>query len=304
MSTHRTSGGSTVVFDYVKGFANRRAQLIAASLVAVTVVVLSPATAQAQDDPNPGALTLTAGVDALPGTPYVFRGIVQESDPKITLWPYADLGISLYSGEGVVKAVTANLGMWNSLQNGSSGAAGPSRRAHYEQDFYGSLGLSFGRGVNVASTYTAYRSPNGMFGKVEEVSVKLSHSSRLAPYGVVAKELSGQADAGSTPGTYMELGVGPSFGLGRGITLAFPLKVGISLENYYEGPSGDQRLGFVDAGTVLTVPLSFLPATLGAWNIHGGAEMLYYPGGDSLLRHLNAGSSQRVVGLIGFGVSY
>ena len=43
-------------------------------------------------DPNTGALTFTGGLDV--PTKYVFRGIVQEADSKLTLFPYGDLGIA------------------------------------------------------------------------------------------------------------------------------------------------------------------------------------------------------------------
>ena len=46
-------------------------------------------------DPNTGALTFTAGLDA--PTKYIFRGINQEpGDSKLTLFPYGDLGIAFY----------------------------------------------------------------------------------------------------------------------------------------------------------------------------------------------------------------
>ena len=62
----------------------------------------APAAAQAPaeaSDPNPGPISFTGHLDALPGTPYIFRGILQEANPKLTLWPAADIGISVYSGE-------------------------------------------------------------------------------------------------------------------------------------------------------------------------------------------------------------
>ncbi len=70
-------------------------------------------------DPNTGALTFTGGLDV--PTKYVFRGIVQEADSKLTLFPYGDLGISFYSGEGAIKSASVNFGVWNALLTGSSG---------------------------------------------------------------------------------------------------------------------------------------------------------------------------------------
>jgi hypothetical protein len=68
--------------------------------------------------PNSGNIAATANFELLPGTAYVFRGITQESDPKITMWPSGDLGFTLHSGDGGVKTVTVNTGVWNSLHTG------------------------------------------------------------------------------------------------------------------------------------------------------------------------------------------
>ena len=117
---------------------------------------------------------------------------------------------------------------------------------------------------------TAYTSPNNMFQSVKELSFKFSKAHMLAPYGVLAFELggdeSGQADGGQfiggSPGTYLELGVGPSWPLGDGVaTLAVPVKMGLSLGDYYErldenGVLTDDGFGFFDIGGLVTFPLS------------------------------------------------
>ncbi len=64
---------------------------------AALMMMALPGVARAQaSDPNPGAVTFTGGLD-FPSV-YVFRGIVQESDPKLTMFPYADLGFALEVG--------------------------------------------------------------------------------------------------------------------------------------------------------------------------------------------------------------
>ena len=96
-------------------------------------------------DPNTGALTFTGGLDV--PTKYVFRGIVQEADSKLTLFPYGDLGIAFYSGEGAIKSASVNFGVWNALLTGSSGLDGDTDKLHYEEDFYATLNLGFARGL-------------------------------------------------------------------------------------------------------------------------------------------------------------
>jgi hypothetical protein len=288
----------------VRDWSRIRRLKIAGAAVLLALVMAAPA--RAQNDPNTGALTFTGALDVLPGVPYIFRGIVQETDPKLTMWPYADLGIALYSGDGALRSLGINFGVWNSLQTGSSGLDGPTKRLHYEEDFYATFNFGFGRGVGLGATFTAYSSPNGMFTTVEELSVKVSKSGFLAPYGVLAMELgkTGQADGGVNKGTYLELGIGPSWSIADGAaTFAVPVKIGLSLKDYYEGPAGDQKFGFFDVGGLFTLPLG-VPGQFGAWNFHAGADILVFPGDDSLLRLLNGGDSSKLVGLFGIGVSY
>lgn len=273
----------------------------------VTVLATGSASAQAADDPNPGAITFTGGLD-IPSI-YFFRGLRQETDPKLTMWPYGDLGIALFSGDGGLKSVGVNVGVWNSLHTGSSGTNGSSGHAHYEEDFYATLGLGFGGGVTVGATYMALTSPNLIFNTVKEFQLKVSKAHMLAPYAFLAMELTedGHADAGSKKGTYLELGVAPSFPLiPDGPTLAIPVKLGPSLKDYYEGPTGDSRFGFFDVGGLITVPLGGIPSRFGAWNIHGGLNFLFL-GDTAKLFNVNKDGEQKdnkLVGLFGIGVTY
>jgi hypothetical protein len=267
---------------------------------AAAMMMLVPGVARAQGaDPNPGAITFTGGLDA--PSVYVFRGILQETDPKITLWPYGDLGLALVSGEGTLKSVGLNFGVWNSLQTGSSGTDGFSEHAHYEEDFYTTLSFGFDQGITFGATYTAYTSPNLMFNTVKEISFKAAQSSRINPYGIIAFEV-GEfgADGGANKGTYLELGVGPTFPLGPA-TLAIPVKLGMSLNNYYELDGEDHKFGYFDIGGLVTYPLSGVPSAFGSWNVHGGVDVLTM--GDTT-KAFNQGDKAKVIGLVGIGVTY
>ena len=253
-------------------------------------------------DPNPGALTATINMDVLAGTPYIFRGIVQESNPKLTLWPAGDIGIAVYSGKGSLKSASVNFGVWNSLQTGSSGLDGANNKLHYEEDFYAALGLGFSK-ATFTTTYTAYTSPNGGFGTVHELAFKTALTYKVAPYFVLAQELGEVgADGGTNKGTYLELGVGPSWALGGGkATIAIPVKVGVSAHNYYELNGVDNKFGFLDVGALLTVPLSRIPANYGAWNFHVGGDVFAF--GDTT-KAINGDKASKGVFLFGFGVGY
>jgi len=256
--------------------------------------------AAATSDPNPGALTFTGGLDV--PSKYIFRGIVQESDSKLTLFPYGDIGIAVYSGSGGLKSASVNFGVWNALLTGSSGLDGVHEKLHYEEDFYATLGLGFDHGVSLATTYTAYTSPNDMFNTVQELGFKVSKTHWLNPYGIIAFELKGQADAGSNKGTYLELGVGPSWPLAGGkATIAVPVKLGLSLKDYYEGFEGDSKFGYLDVGGLVTVPIGSSTSKFGAWNFHAGVDVFAF--GDTT-KAFNNGDAGKAVVSFGVGVVY
>ncbi len=255
----------------------------------------------APPDPNTGAITFTGGLD-LPSK-YVFRGLVQEADSELTLFPYGDIGIALYSGEGGIKSASINFGVWNALMTGSSGTGGTQDKLHYEEDFYATFGLGFGHGISLGTTWTAYTSPNGMFGTVQELAFKVSKAHWIAPYGLIAFEIDGQADGGSNEGTYLELGVGPAWALGGGkATVSVPTKFGFSLSDYYEGPDGDSGFGYFQIGGLLTVPVSSPTSKFGAWSIKGGVDV--YAFGDTPKNVFNNGDGSKVVAAFGVAVVY
>lgn len=279
-----------------------RLALSAVILCGVGVGSAMAQAAPAPAKPNGGAITLTSGLD-VPSV-YYFRGIRQEANPKLTLFPYGDGGIALFSGNGAIKSASVNFGLWNSLHGGSTGSEGPSKQMHYEEDFYSTFTLGLTKGMSVGATYTAYTYPNQGAAPVKEVSLKLAQAGKIAPYGVVAFELSGQADAGTKKGTYLELGVAPNWPIGHGLTFAIPAKVGLSLRNYYETANGDQKFGFFDLGGLLTVPITAIPPSFGAWNVHGGVDYLRLGNGPVAIGLGTEGKKNQYVVMGGVGLSY
>lgn len=275
--------------------AARRAGLIVA-LCASVLSVTEPARAQS---PNQGALTIVGGVDA--PSVYVLRGIVQESDPSLTLTPWADLGISL-SGSGKERRVGLNVGVWNSLNTGNAGTKGFTEHLHYAETVYGSLGFALGSHTLVAATYTAYTSPNLMFNTVKEVSVTAAYANRIHPTVRVASEIGDWGmDGGTRKGTYVELGAMPEL-ISRGrATLSVPVKVGVSARDYYELDGTDHPFGFLSVGGLVTVPMTGRASALGVWSLRGGVD--YFSFGDTT-KALNAGEAHKLVGFVGLGFAY
>ena len=279
-----------------------RVSRAAAALVAAAALLSSTPAAAQSSDPNSGAMTLTGSFDFV--NAYMFRGIPQD-ESRVIMWPAVDLGIALFTGDGGLKGVGVNIGTWNSLHTGDAGLKNlVNGKMWYESDFYATVGFGMSSGTTVGVTYTAYTSPNGLFGTVKEIAFKLSidDSGRgamaIRPYALLARELSGQADGGANEGTYVELGVAPGFPFSRA-SVSVPVKVGLSAGDYYEGQNGDETFGYFSVAGIATVPLTSMPTRFGTWNVHGGVE--YQRLGD---RNSFAFGKNQAIYSIGVGFSY
>jgi hypothetical protein len=271
------------------------ASLLTASAWAQTVTSppaqgIAPAAAPAAEASTASKrLTVTTGVDFT--SAYLFRGIPQHSGGTIAQ-PYADLGIALGNG------ITADVGGWNSIH--STATAGN----WYESDYYGSLTFTAGK-LKPGVLYTSYTSPADSFATVKELAGVVAYDDSKSPFPlspkvVLAFELgSGEADGGVNKGTYLELGVRPTVKLAPKVTLAIPVKTGLSVNHYYEGPAGDNRFGYLDTGLQLSVPV--ITGKGGTLEAHGGVD--FYRLGDNL-KLLNDGDAFKPVGLVGFTFTY
>jgi hypothetical protein len=236
--------------------------------------------------PAPKNWTFTAGVDF--PTAYVFRGIMQEREGFIAQ-PFVDLGVSLGSG------VSLNVGNWDSLHSGPTGT-------FYEADYYAALNFTAGK-LKPGVLFTSYTSPNDRFGTVHELAGVLAIDDSASAFPVnpkitLAFELSdNQADGGENKGTYLELGIRPAIKAHPKVTLAIPVKLGLSVKDYYEGYS--DNFGFFDLGLQASIPVASGKA--GSLELHGGFDLLWL-GAD--LKVLNDNDGFKPVGLIGFTFTY
>ncbi len=258
------------------------------------------APAQAAAPPAPAKrLTLTAGADV--PTAYVFRGLLQE-DEDFIFQPAVDLGIALYEGSGALTAVTANVGNWNSMHGGPTGGD-LNDGSWYEADLYGSVTFAFGK-FKPGVLFTSYLSPNDGFNSVHELAGVFAYDDSanvfpLNPKAILAFELDGQADGGDGKGTYLELGIRPVVKVAAPLSLAIPVKLGLSLNDYYEGATGSNTFGYFDTGLIASVPL---PSTGDvSWELHGGVDLLWL--GDNT-KILNGDDGFKPVGVFGFTLTY
>ena len=256
-------------------------------LVGLALVAVGTSNAWAQVD-----VAVTGGLDVT--NQYNFRGIRQNAS-EVSIWPYLDLGIPAWSGDGGLKSVTVNLGTWNAFHTEL-----PDNK-WYESDLYATLGFGFSKAA-LSFNYTSYMSPADLFAHVKEFGIKLGvddssalGKGALKPYALVAFELGdASADGGTEKGTYVELGVAPGYS-GSKASIAIPIKVGLSAKDYYEfGTGTDSKFGYFSIAGIVTVPIN------SNWNVHGGGEF------QSFGNNVKAYNGEDAMGIasIGIGFSY
>jgi hypothetical protein len=190
----------------------------------------------------------------------------------VSTQPWVEVGFDASESASIA------IGSWNSLFDAPDGSPG----AFYESDFYVGLSTTAGS-VGVDVTYTAYVSPADWFATTHEVSLGFGFDSPVAPYALLAFEVDGGADFGSNKGSYMELGMEPTYG-----PLAFPVALGLSLNNYYEtAPDEDNAYGFFSIGMNTAVPVT---DNVEVW---GGASIV----------NMGQLGGETTQGVIAFGIS-
>ncbi|NBC10454.1 MAG: hypothetical protein GVY24_01800 [Planctomycetes bacterium] len=299
---------------------------------------------QAQEEApaiNNGSVSFTIGADVV--TEYWFRGIQQENQGFI-LQPYADVTFALVSNEDYT--LDGYFGVWNSLHWGDGTSSTPNNPpgstgnddVWYEADFFigGTLGLGdFG----IDFGYTNLYGPNAGGEFAEEIYVGVSYDDSelwgdnfdgVQPYATVIFEIDGGSDGvtGTTgangrtgeKGTYLELGIEPTFVLTDSadypMTLGVPVTLGLSLDDYYEYVDGagniqDDDFGFLQVGAVVSMPLTMVPAEYGAYEVSAG---LYYimagevaeadPFGVTSGGGFDSGDDDSIFASIGISMSY
>jgi len=283
--------------------STRGVRLVVSVVGALAMVVLISSVAAAQ-------VVVTGGLDVT--NQYSFRGIRQNTSGA-SIWPYVDFGGTPFKGDGGLKSASINVGSWNAfhtqIHDFRNLDGKVSSNKWYESDIYATLGLGFGGGVSLGTTYTSYTSPGNYWSHIKEIAFKLSvddsaklGKGALKPYGLVAFELTdgGQADAGANQGVYVELGVAPGYSASKA-SFALPVKIGLSAKDYYEfGTGTDSKFGYFSVAGIVTVPAG------PHFNVHGGVEVQAY--GDNLKAYNAYGSkgdrTATAIGSVGLGFSY
>jgi hypothetical protein len=161
--------------------------------------------------------------------------------------------------------------------------------------------------------YTFLTSPSDAFETVQELGFLVAFDDSeylkewsLKPYALLSIETGADASDGadSDTGTYLELGIGPGFGFDVGktpVSIAFPVAVGFSLDNYYQDGSGDdEAFGFFQVGAKASFPLP-IPQRFGAWSMSAGVAGLFL---GEHTEDYNAGDDAEIIGTVGVQVNF
>jgi hypothetical protein len=296
--------------------ARRWSRSFAAGIVAYTLVAGalpcgSRQDANAEEPGNTGRITLNMGVDWV--NEYFFRGIAQQVG-GVNFQPYGSVAFKLVENAGPLTALTATPGIWNNWHAGGGNLVEPvDPEFWYEADLYFTLAATLVERVTLGLTYTAYTSPNDSFGTVQELAFSLTLNDSqwlgafaLNPSLLLAGEFTGQADAGSARGVYLQLAIAPSYTFvpesTYPLTLSFPVTLGLSVSDYYEFATGDNpTFGYVQFGPAVSMPLGFIPKRFGTWVVKGALELLAL--GDTL-KALNDNDTWKPIGRIGVSLVY
>ena len=292
----------------------RRLVTVMLIMGAFAVMAICTGTAQAQEEAevNTGNVSFSAGVDFT--THYFFRGALQEDQGLITQ-PYGEMGATLFESDGIIKELDMYAGIWSSFHSEETFAMttndGPD--SWYEADLYVGTSATLPANFSADLSYIAYTSPNDAFDTIQEIDLGLSYDDSewwgdsgfaLSPSATFAFEVDNTL-LGSDEGTYLGLGVSPSFTVVDSedypITASVPVTVGLSLDDYYDLNNDDDTFGFASVAPGLSMPLSFMPNEFGDWTLSAGAEFFFL--GDNN-ETLNNGDDFEAVGSIGISMTY
>jgi hypothetical protein len=275
----------------------RATRFVVAAVVLGVALQAAPASAQ---------VAVTGGLDLV--NQYNFRGIRQNVD-GVSIWPYIDFGFTPFMGDGGLKTIGVNVGTWNAFNSEIDGFTNrdgeTTSNKWYESDLYATVSFGFGAPA-LAMTYTSYTSPANLFSHVKELAFKVSADdsaalgrAALKPYALIAFELGtkpgiGQADGGPEAGRYVELGVAPGYSATRA-SFALPVKLGLSVGDYYELDGEDHKFGFFSVAGLVTVPMG------SQLNVHGGVE---FQALGETTEALNGDDASAVILSIGLGFAF
>lgn len=232
--------------------------------------------------------------------------------------PLLRLDIDLWSDESndILQKVGIVTGFRNSIHSRETMARDESLSIWYEADIVAGLRFEFLKGFSLEAKYVAITSPNDAWDTINEVDLDFAYNDAgkwgfydfgINPTALYVIEFDGSA-GGDPKGQYLELGIEPGMtvipSMSFPLHLSFPVKVGLSMDNYYVflpfGTDKDSTFGFAKVGVTLFLPLTFIPPQYGKWGVSAGFDVIVL--GDNM-EHF-AGRNMDYIGRCGIGVKF
>ena len=239
-------------------------------------------------------------------TMHFFRGLMQQ-DGGIIVQPYLEIsrgGVEVFN-----TPLAWHVGTWNSLHEGQTGTGG-GNAAWYESRFYAGFTVNVSDNIALRTRYTTYHSPNASFRvgaarPTQEISFRADWADielnndrfkGLFLSAELAFELTGGRDAGPDEGVYLELGAAPVVAVTDDLLVTVPVRLGLSLKDYYEdGTGGDDLFGFFAIGARTSLDLCDENSLFGPWKL--GTSLDIYILGDTAKRVNNGDGAEVVLGV-------
>lgn len=261
----------------------------------------------------------SVGVGVTFATDYFFRGYLQDDDGLlnggIIAQPYIEIGFPVYATDDYT--FEATVGTWNSFNSEVEGV-GASPSSWYESDLYAGLTASTGN-FEFGAIYTWYLYPFGGVPEIQELGAYVSYAIPLTgddpdvddefvfDLGVGAGVYFETKDEGGSEDAYLELGIEAATELeiesfDDPISLAFPVTVGMSLDDYYFDDQGDDTfLGYVSVAAAAGFPLT-PGGKYGSWTLTPAVEGLFLFADN--LESINGDDNVQLIGSLSLDLAF
>jgi hypothetical protein len=272
----------------------------------------APAAPAPEAAANTGRVSLSLGADW--ASAYYFRGIATTQNGGNNVQPYGEIGFRLLENMGPLTSLHVSPGIWNNWHWGGGLLVEPSDPTFWtEADLYFKMNAVWWEVFSTSVTFTYYTSPNNTFSSYSDVGLGFALSDAkwlgrfaLNPSILFAFETTGEAlVADGKKGIYMGIGLAPGYTFFADssfpVNISTPMTFGFSLKDYYTVNGQNQTFGFFSGGPLLTLPLKFIPNTLGNWSLKAGVQFLVL---NSNLKAVNTNDGFVPIGSVGLSLTY
>lgn len=226
------------------------------------------------------------------------RGLLV-SDTGLTMQILAGLSLDVYKNpKGNISRVSVDVGVWNDLWTAQHN---PTAGSWNELDWFLGFTIAFKKQWKFQAQFIEFLSPPGNFKPENNAELTLFYDDSewklpltLYPYVKLFWAISGDSTVvvGRRGNTYyIELGLTPTVDLSKScfpVVFTFPSWISIGPANFWNGGKlalkhSKSHFGVFSTGFKGSIPLSFIPKTLGNWHLDIGLQY-YYLINDNLLQ--------------------